>query len=37
VSHVKSADRLSRFYQSLGFRYTGVEEEGELVMERALG
>jgi diamine N-acetyltransferase len=37
VSHVKSADRLSRFYQSLGFRYTGVEEEGELVLERALG
>jgi diamine N-acetyltransferase len=37
VSHVKSADRLGRFYQLLGFRYTGVEDEGELVMERALG
>jgi diamine N-acetyltransferase len=37
VSHVKSADRLSRFYQSLGFRYTGVEDDGELVMERDLG
>jgi len=37
VSHVKSADRLSRFYQSLGFRYTGVEDDGELVMERTLG
>lgn len=37
VSHVKYADRLSRFYQSLGFRYTGVEDDGELVMERALG
>ena len=37
VSHVKDADRLSRFYQSLGFRYTGVEDDGELVMERRLG
>jgi hypothetical protein len=37
VSHVKGADQLSRFYQSLGFRYTGVEDEGELVMERTLG
>ena len=37
VSHVKGAERLSRFYQSLGFRYTGVEDDGELVMERALG
>ena len=37
VSHVKSADRLSRFYQSRGFRYTGVEDDGELVMERTLG
>jgi diamine N-acetyltransferase len=36
VSHVKSADQLSRFYQSLGFRYTGVEDDGELVMERTL-
>ena len=37
VSHVKDTDRLSRFYQSLGFRYTGVEDDGELVMERTLG
>lgn len=37
VSHVQGAERLSRFYQSLGFRYNGVEEDGELVMERALG
>jgi diamine N-acetyltransferase len=36
VSHVKGADRLGAFYQSLGFRYTGEEEEGELVMERRL-
>jgi diamine N-acetyltransferase len=36
VSHVKSADQLGRFYQSLGFRYTGVEDDGELVMERTL-
>jgi diamine N-acetyltransferase len=36
VSHVKGADRLGRFYQSLGFRYTGAEDGGELVMERLL-
>jgi diamine N-acetyltransferase len=36
VSHVSAADRLGRFYQSLGFRYTGAEEDGELVMERLL-
>lgn len=36
VSHVKGAERLPRFYQSLGFVYTGAEEEGELVMERTL-
>jgi diamine N-acetyltransferase len=36
VSHVKGADRLARFYQSLGFRYTGKEDEGELVMARGL-
>ena len=36
VSHVKAAERLPRFYQSLGFRYTGAEDHGELVMERAL-
>jgi diamine N-acetyltransferase len=37
VSHVKSADQLGRFYRSLGFRYTGAEDDGELVMERTLG
>ncbi len=36
VSHVKSADALARFYQSLGFRYTGAEADGELVMVRSL-
>lgn len=36
VSHVKAAERLSRFYQSVGFRYTGAEDDGELVMERAI-
>ena len=36
VSHVKEAERLARFYQSLGFRYTGKEDEGELVMARDL-
>jgi diamine N-acetyltransferase len=36
VSHVKEADRLARFYQSLGFRYTGKEDGGELVMARDL-
>jgi diamine N-acetyltransferase len=36
VSHVKSADRLARFYQSLGFRYTGREIDGELELERDL-
>jgi diamine N-acetyltransferase len=36
VSHVKSADRLARFYSALGFVYTGVEDDGELVMERRL-
>ena len=30
VSHVKDADRVARFYQSLGFEYTGHEEDGEL-------
>jgi len=37
VSHVKGVDRLGRFYQSIGFRYTGAEDDGELVMERTLG
>ena len=36
VSHVQGAERLARFYQSLGFRYTGEEDEGELVMARDL-
>jgi len=36
VSHAKNAAPLARFYQSLGFRYTGEEDDGELVMVRAL-
>lgn len=36
VSHIESAERLARFYSSLGFRYTGKEDEGELVMVRSL-
>jgi diamine N-acetyltransferase len=36
VSHVKEAERLARFYRSLGFDYTGDEEDGELWMRRAL-
>jgi diamine N-acetyltransferase len=36
VSHVTGDERLARFYRSLGFVYTGAEEEGELVMERRL-
>jgi len=36
VSHVPDAAPLARFYQSLGFRYTGEQDEGELVMARAL-
>ena len=36
VSHVKSAERLARFYQSADFHYTGAESDGELVMERKL-
>ncbi len=36
VSHVRDAERLARFYQSLGFRYTGKVDEGELVMARDL-
>jgi diamine N-acetyltransferase len=36
VSHVKGAERVARFYESLGFRYSGREVEGELEMERAL-
>ncbi len=36
VSHVPAAQALARFYRSLGFRYTGEEDEGELVMARPL-
>lgn len=36
VSHVKDADRLARFYASLGFTYTGEVDDGELVMELKL-
>lgn len=32
VSHMSKADALGRFYGSLGFEYTGEEEEGEKVM-----
>ena len=32
VSHMSKADSLGRFYGSLGFVYTGAEEEGEKVM-----
>lgn len=32
VSHVTAAEELRRFYTSLGFVYTGQEEDGELVM-----
>jgi diamine N-acetyltransferase len=36
VSHVKESARLARFYASLGFAYTGDEEDGELWMVRRL-
>ena len=36
VSHVKEAERTARFYRSLGFAYTGEEDEDELVMVRRL-
>lgn len=32
VSHARTADALGRFYGSLGFEYTGAEEDGEKVM-----
>lgn len=32
ASHVKHAEALGRFYASLGSRYTGRKEEGELVL-----
>lgn len=36
VSHVKGVEPLARFYASLGFAYTGDEEDGELWMKRPL-
>jgi len=36
TSHVPEAEALARFYGSLGFRYTGEEDDGELVMARPL-
>jgi diamine N-acetyltransferase len=36
LSHVKGNDAVARLYRRLGFRYTGVEDEGELVMVRDL-
>lgn len=36
VSHVKGAEHVARFYESIGFRHTGREVEGELEMERQL-
>ncbi len=36
VSHMSKADALAHFYGSLGFVYTGKEEEGEKVMALAL-
>ena len=36
VSHVKDAEATARFYLGLGFRYTGEQDGGELVMARAL-
>jgi len=36
VSHVIGAEPLARFYGSLGFRYNGEEDDGELVMVRPL-
>lgn len=37
VSHIRGADALARFYSRLGFRYTGAEDGGELVMALELG
>ena len=36
ASHVPDAPALARFYRSLGFRYTGEVDDGELVMVRDL-
>lgn len=36
VSHARGADALGRFYSRPGFRYTGVEADGELMMTLAL-
>ena len=32
VSHMSTVDELGRFYDSLGFAYTGAEDDGEKVM-----
>jgi len=32
ASHARAAEALGRFYMSLGFSYTGAEEDGEKVM-----
>ncbi len=36
LSHVKGVEASARLYRALGFTYTGVEEDGELWMVRAL-
>jgi diamine N-acetyltransferase len=36
LSHVKDNLAAGRLYARLGFRYTGAEDEGELIMVRAL-
>lgn len=36
LSHVKGNEDVGRLYRRLGFRYTGAEEEGELLMVRDL-
>ena len=36
LSHVKGIDRAARLYRAAGFAYTGEEEDGELIMRRAL-
>lgn len=33
LSHVKGNEPTAAFYKSIGFRHTGEEEDGELVME----
>jgi hypothetical protein len=36
LTHVKDVEDAARLYRSLGFVYTGVEEDGELWMVRRL-